>query len=541
MAPPCDVAITCTTRIQAKSPSQTPCIVPLSLLDATTAEFALTSAVWLFDRPRLASQEPFDLTTHLASTLSTTLDAYPQWAGQIEAVQTVDGQGPAEATDIPVHARRFGRLFAKFGHKRDPGVAFSAATCAITLDELYPAERRVHHTFWDSQAWLNRFTSQADIADAFQPDVEDTNGLLKPVMAIQVTTLACGGFALAAKIAHPLADITALVTFMNDWATISRTSILQLERCRLCPVFNPCKVDAAAARNIDAPEPAAEVLQRSATMPMHRYDWWRDVSGCPWPTNIPEPFRKAKMEAAGTAMPWSEWETGSPVSCYIVRLSAEQVEFLWASANKESGQRLSRHDAVLAHIWSSINRARRLGTDTGPVHCDLTCGVRPVLQLGGSFIGSPIVIINIQALGAEVAGEAASLGSVATRVRGTIGQVLKPEPIGDHLHSLAYEKSPQRIWQAFLGRRHILVTTWARAGVYNIDFGFASEIRYVDGIVPDMDGIVVIKEAPPIVAAEAPDTSWTRSGVDVSIRIRAEDMERLLADPLLFPSFPLLC
>lgn len=82
-----------------------------------------------------------------------------------------------------------------------------------------------------------------------------------------------------------------------------------------------------------------------------------------------------------------------------------------------------------------------------------------------------------------------------------------------------------------MGRRHILVTTWARAGIYDVDFGLGSSIRYVDGVVSDMDGTIVIKEAPPKAAVAS--SSWTENGVDVSTRLRTEDMQLLLADPLL--------
>jgi hypothetical protein len=81
------------------------------------------------------------------------------------------------------------------------------------------------------------------------------------------------------------------------------------------------------------------------------------------------------------------------------------------------------------------------------------------------------------------------------------------------------------------------VTTWARAGIYDVDFGLGSRIRYADGVVPNFDGNILIKEAPPssgeILSGSRP--SWTDSGVDISVHICAEDMERLLKDPLLLP------
>ena len=134
-----------------------------------------------------------------------------------------------------------------------------------------------------------------------------------------------------------------------------------------------------------------------------------------------------------------------------------------------------------------------------------------------------------------------ALQSIAQRIRQTIGEVSQPDLLAAHLHSVAYEESPQRIWQAFLGRRHILVTSWARAGLYEIDFGLRSSpiIRYADSFIPDMDGTIVIKEAPPLKKEDTSDgslpSSWTANGVDISLRLRSEDMDRLLRDPMLFP------
>jgi len=182
-------------------------------------------------------------------------------------------------------------------------------------------------------------------------------------------------------------------------------------------------------------------------------------------------------------------------------------------------------------------RARGLQDDAGPVYCDLVYGVRPAYQLTNAFMGSPIIMINVELPGTTVAGTASvetiPMGPLAQCIRETIVKVADTTDLVAHFHSIAYEKSPQRIWQAFLGRRHILVTTWARAGLYDIDFGLGGEgISYAEGIVPDMDGTVLIKEAPGPHFAK----TWTDNGVDVLINIRDEDMQRLIKDPLLLPS-----
>ena len=44
------------------------------------------------------------------------------------------------------------------------------------------------------------------------------------------------------------------------------------------------------------------------------------------------------------------------------------------------------------------------------------------------------------------------------------------EEISWILHDRASEIAPQRLWGACLGREHVLLTTWVRAGVYDVRF-----------------------------------------------------------------------
>jgi hypothetical protein len=82
------------------------------------------------------------------------------------------------------------------------------------------------------------------------------------------------------------------------------------------------------------------------------------------------------------------------------------------------------------------------------------------------------------------------------------------------------------------------VTTWARAGIYDVDFGLGSRVRYADGVVPCLDGCILIIDGPPTRHASQSKTTargWTDNGVDITFPLRCEDMQRLLRDPLLLP------
>lgn len=525
--------------------------IPLSLLDATTADFACTCPIWLFEKPDKAGDD-FDLTKHFRRSLCITLDAYPHWAGQLRSISTLDPTKlEFHERHFPPHARRLGRIYVLYGTSEDPGVEFVTATTNETLEMLAPASRTTDYPLFDQgKVSLNVLVPSCQLAKSLEPNVVDDAGFLPPVMTIQLTKLACGGFALAIKILHPLADIQALINFVQDWTRISRwiLSGSPLPQPQLTPKFDPAGVDSMAAGDINREQPDPAILNQSLNLPMHRYDWWATPALCPWPQEIPEPFRDQEHTPVGQAMPWSEWDFDAPVSHYLVHLNRRQVDMICKATierngNDNSGNRISRHDAILSHIWSCITRARQQGEDPGLVHCDLVYGARPALGLGDHFIGSPTLMMNIEMTGVELASPHISEKdrklAIARRIRNTVNQISDKAALGAHLHSVAYEKTPQRIWQGFLGQRHLIVTTWARAGLYEIEFGLhsSSGIRYAEGVLPMLDGDVLIKDAPPLKGQEGLSGAkgWTDCGVDISLYLRTEDMERLIRDPFFLP------
>ncbi|KAJ6013733.1 transferase family protein [Penicillium herquei] len=521
----------------------------LSLVDATTVDFSTSCAIWLCEKPDLPGNE-FSLFDHFRKSFEITLSAYPQWTGHLKSITTLSrSQINKETSDFPPHALHYGRVYVHYGTTSDPGVEFVTAKSPVTLDILCPALRTKEQPIYNRQAIsLHEFSPSTVIANASRPHPPDESGLLPPLMAVQVTQLACGGFALSAKVGHPLSDISSLVKFSKDWASISQWILAGSNSPApvLDTIFEPEQLDAMAAGDINANAPDPAILKQCANLPLNRYDWWISTAGCPWEAVIPEPYRSQDIEPIGDSMPWSEWDSQAPVSNYIVHLNREQVEIIWKDAIRgsphESGViRISRHDAILAHIWSCVARARKQHEDSGPMHCDLTLGLRPALGLDPDFIGSPSMMVNIEMTGTQLASSTISADertrSIALNIRKTINQMARPASIAAHLHSLAFETCPQRIWQAFLGSRHLLVTSWARAGVYEVDFGLHSfpHIRYAEGVVADLDGCVLIKEAPPTGNTDAFSGCWTDNGVDVSLHIRTKDMVRLIEDPLLLP------
>ncbi|KAM0703208.1 hypothetical protein Q7P35_009146 [Cladosporium inversicolor] len=529
-----------TSRVLPQKQAYDERAVPLSLLDATTAKFGLTNAIWLLERPTVSLQWA-GLADHLRTALSVTLDAYPQWCGFLKSILSIEHDHlPSEVAAFPAHAKRYGRVYVHYGTGTgsDAGVEFVEATSTATVDDLYSVTSTKRRPIWnrrEGDETLAQFVPPTNIVNALEPNEKDSNGLYKPIMAVQLTQLACGGLVLAAKIAHPLADITSLTEFVRDWASVSCAMLAEAPLPVLRPVFEPPQLDAFAAGGINDEIADSDTMEKALSLPLHRYDWWAA------PAQPPSPY-PSDLPPAGKPMPWNEWDTKAPVDLYTVHFSRQQVDHLWRSATQDtsatsSDLRISKHDALLAHVWSCVARARGLQDDKNFVHCDLVLGARPAFQLGNSFVGSPTMMMNIEMAASDVAS-AQAIGNIAHRIRETVLAVNMRERLADHLHSIAYEKSPQRIWQGFLGQRHIMVTTWARAGLYDIDFGLGSRIRYADGVVPCVDGCILIVDAPPTESTDSSDATaqgWTRNGVDVTLPLRCKDMERLLQDPLVLP------
>jgi len=196
--------------------------------------------------------------------------------------------------------------------------------------------------------------------------------------------------------------------------------------------------------------------------------------------------------------------------------------------NKASSpnSRISKHDAIIAHVWSCINRARSTNLDPyATVYLDQTLGIRQRLSppLPDNFLGSPIVLAAIKSTPFRLT-ESTSLPVIADQIRNTL-KLFDSQALAAHLHDAAFEPSPQRLWQAFLGKKHVLLTTWIHLGVWDIRFGGLGKLRCVQPVMPVMDGLVEIMEA-----GGDEKGHWTRNGVDVSIYLEAEAMKRLELD-----------
>ncbi|KAJ5960131.1 uncharacterized protein N7479_007281 [Penicillium vulpinum] len=494
----------------------TPTSTPLSILDATVARFSPTGAIWIFNQPAKLDQKI--LIDNLRISFIETLSKFPQWAGQLQWAP-VNPKGK--------HTERFNRPLIVYGTDADPGVEWTVIEHPLRPDEIVPtSEERASST---AGAWIgdnfnqSLFISSTPLALA---NLHDYTGL--PGMQVQITLLQDGGYAIGIKLAHCLADAQALMVFVHLWAYNSKQKFgTQPESPPMGePVFDPALLDSCAAGNIDSSEPDPDLVITARKLPLHRYSWWDTAdegypqfliptteNSKPPPAEI-DPKRVSPSEPA----PWLSWDFSKPVRYTQLHFTGEELSKFQALALNTPGSRsdISRLDALLAHLWITIIRARGQKDSPRPVYMNLSLGARPRVSpaLPDTFIGSPLFLTHVGGTASSAYQE--KLGETSSRIRETM-KGFTTDAVGAMLHDAAHEVSPQRLWQGFLGPEHTIVTSWLRLQLYEVDFVGRNKPRYVHAIMPKMDGCIQVMDS------GVPD-----GGMDVALYLDGVAMGRLL-------------
>ncbi|TDZ36434.1 Acyltransferase [Colletotrichum trifolii] len=517
-----------TRKILPKTTAVEPTISKLSIIDATTARFTFTGAVWFYDKSNHTQPSYSDLFDVLSTTLSETLDDYPHFAGQLQ-------WATPELVQHDAVPRHLGRPVVHHGSPDDPGVEFVLADNGHKLQHVVPSRE-------DRATTLKEWDATNLDQDQFLPKTKLSLSSLRavekglPSMAVQLTAFGCGGFSIGALISHPLADAVCLVNFMHSWAARSRCHLDPSSAASPPipkPLFDPSLLDRVAGLKPDSP-PDPIIVARARSLPMHRFDWWAEDAPGYLPAfkpsslaTMPPPDELAKTQLSpSTFPPWPTWDMSAPVDHVQIRFSSAELGRMKKAAQESlpdemAGLHVSRLDAALAHIWTLITRARRHSNPGEQVYLNITLGLRARVDppLPEAFVGSPLLLCYVEKSAEESA--TACLGPIAGAIRETMSR-FTPDAVAAYVHDAAHEVSPQRLWQAFLGTRHTGVTSWVRARTYELDFLGAGELaRYVHAIMPLIDGLVHVNDV-----ADTGD-------LIVGVCVQREVMGRLLADPLL--------
>jgi hypothetical protein len=415
-----------------------------------------------------------------------------------------------------------------YGGKTDPGIEYIVASSphfSAALDTGPAVNGCSDASSFPSQELLS-YTTPLALHNAV-----DFEGL--PSVVIQVTTFVDGGAAIAVKMAHPIADANALLGFTHDWASINRAIITNTLKPTLSPVFDPLLLDRAAAGDIDALSPDPTLLARSHELPLHRYDLWSSAEGCPSymvsATAPPPGFPSEDVGTMGAPVPWSDWDATAPVSCYLIEFSAAELQAIWADASANSDVNVSHADALLAHLWSLIIRARGLEHDE-PHYLDVTFGLRGRLDppLPSNYLGSPLTLTKVRSTGRQAAMH--QLGEIAASIRSSLSE-FDGSSLPALLHEFAFESDAGRMWNAFFGQRNTIVTSWLQLGVREVDFGRGIPMK-VEAVMPSVDGVLQLMEGTANLDVSGPN-KWYNNPVSVSVHLRTDVMQKVLQDPML--------
>ncbi|EED12143.1 transferase family protein [Talaromyces stipitatus ATCC 10500] len=514
------LAIDESTRLFPQSRQETPICVPLSILDCTSARFSSTGCIWIFDHHD-ATPDHHTLVERLRDSFVATLNEFPQWSGQLQWTPFNPSGGYRE---------RFNRIQLVYGSVDDPGVDWRTTSYSSESTAQFaptPSER-VSKKIWrgDNNSEYSRLVSDCPLALS---DLKSYEGL--PGMSVQVSLFGDGGYAIGVKLAHVLGDAQSLMVFVHMWAANSRglhgyTGSPSLFHS---PIFDPEQLDSHASGDINGSGIDHNLAAVARSLPLHRYDCW-EVDAPGFPSFLAETVQKTmppstfldNLKLSPThSGPWSSWDPSRPVSYAHIHFSGKTLAKMQSSAQheKSGASMLSRLDMLLAHLWSSINRARRMEQSSSDVFLNLTLGARARVSppLPDSYIGSPLFLTHVKRSGLETCSESA--GSLARSIRNTIS-LFTPEKVGAMLHDAAHEVSPLRLWQGFVGQRHVIVTSWLRLHVYQVDFeGTPTPPRYVHAIMPNIDGVLQVF-----------DSATDDGGMDVALYLEAEAMDNLLRD-----------
>ena len=533
-----EITVLDSARIFPSRPAEKPVAIPLSIVDASTSNYGPCSAVWYFNRATTDEPEnvlpPCSLrfATELRESLSNTLSDFPHFAGRLKYLS----HDPAGD-----HTRRYGRIELTYGTEEDPGVVFTTAHCNIRLDEIVPeaeSRRTEEGRIWDLSGMLSHKFIPSSPVLALK--TEEINAIAPAVM-VQITDFLCGGLCVGVMIAHPLADAHTMGIFMHRWqyehtqllaAKGSITVKAEPTAIPPLPLIDPQMVDKAAAGDIEAAEADPAICAKGRSLPTFRHDWYAAPEGKE--PELPPGLEKDMIKTPGDTMPWKDWDpTIPPIQCKLF-FTGDAVQRMWEAANSPEAP-VSKHDAILAHVWQAVSRARGLSEDEGLVYLNIFFGMRKRLGIPDNYVGSPISTTNVGIPGKDV--ENAPLATIARRIKTQLN-LYDREALAARLHDAIFECAPQRLWDAFLGTRHIIITSWARLNLYAVDFGGErGTARFVDPILPVLDGLMQVMEARPETTSgkdSGKKKQWCDDGVDVSLFILKDVKEKLMQDEKLW-------
>ncbi|KAJ1337162.1 shikimate O-hydroxycinnamoyltransferase [Microdochium nivale] len=504
----------------------------LSITDAVTSPVAGPECIWFYDD--LIGPDD-GLVAKLTVSLQATLVLVPYLAGRLEEIPFKRGGDWTE---------RGGRLQAVYGSKSSPpGLQLTVLACGTCLSDIIP-DAASRGRLW--QSGLVPFCLfRGDSTPLALDDGHTLDNL--PVAKVTITTFPCGSLAVAAKVVHPLYDAESLVKFMHTWSAMHANMFNGAKHGISELRLQPDLFMSYALGDINAPCPDPSITQVARELPLHRYDWWASADGCPpslrWRTELQQNGLSCRLScdppSAGTRILWQDADLEASISSYTILFSRPEIEAMYLEATLQgtcgglsTPGTISRLDALLAHIWALIVRARKLPT-TDTVYANMALGFRSRIlpPLPVEFVGCPATLAHAQGTASDADG---SLATFAAAFRRSISS-FTPTTISAFLHDLAHQVECRRYWGTSPSRHHITATSWLHNRMYDVDWGIpACRPRLVEPVMPAF--LVCVTEGVPTerrVTDSKGQPSWYTNGATVSIHFESEVVERVINDPAL--------
>lgn len=508
----------------------------LSITDAVTAPVGGPECIWFYDGLIKADDA---LVAKLTASLQATLVLVPHLAGRLEEIPFERGGDWTE---------RGGRLQAVYGsNSSPPGLQLTVLACDLCLGDIIPHAASRGRLWHSGSVPFGLFRGQD--APLALDDGHTLDSL--PVARVTITTFSCGDLAVAAKVVHPLYDAESLATFMHAWSA-THANMFNGARHNI-PTFRlqPDLFMSYASGDINAPFPDPSLTQVTRSLPLHRYDWWASADGCPpslrWRT---EPPAKSKLNGpdsrpscdsstTGTRIAWEDADLEAAISSYTILFSRTEVDAMYLEATSPTScagpslsANISRLDALLAHIWGLIVRARRIPA-ADVIYANMALGFRSRLSppLPAGFLGCPATLAYAQGTASDADR---SLAILATACRRTIS-AFTPTTIPAFLHDLAHQVECRRFWGTCPGRHHITATSWLHNRMYDVGWGIPGcRPQWVEPVMPAF--LICVTEGVPeeqTATDSAGQLPWYTHGATVSIHFESEVVDRVINDPAL--------
>ncbi|XP_062195969.1 uncharacterized acetyltransferase At3g50280-like [Phragmites australis] len=275
-----------------------------------------------------------------------------------------------------------------------------------------------------------------------------------PVLSVQVTELADGVF-IGMSLNHTVGDGTAFWHFLNTWSEINRGGVIGDD-----------------LRELSTPAP---VLRR----------WFIETS----PVPIPMPF--SKMEHAVR-----RFERTAVQECFFT-FSAASAKKLKARANDEMAgtatATISSLQAVLAHLWRAVCRARRLPPEQGTFYTVVVGCRGRVNGIPPGYVGNAMVFGKAEATVGEI--EEKGLGWTAWLLNRAVAS-FDEASMRESLERWIRQPDFTYMGNLSSGATALVTGSSPRFDVFGNDFGWGKPVAVRSGSGNKADGKATVFEGP---------------------------------------------